>query len=429
MTMQAPTSRPNIVYLHSHDTGRYVAPYGHAMPTPNIQRLAEQGTLFRRAFSAAPTCSPSRAALFTGSHPHQNGMLGLTHRGFELNDGTQHLVGLLGGAGYRTVLAGLQHISTDVDRIGYDEVSTVQSHRVEHVAPAAVDFVDRGLSEPFFLDVGFFETHRPFPAPDGENPDFLAPPVPLPDTSEVRTDMAGYRRSVRTLDEGIGAVLDALEANGLSERTLVICTTDHGIAFPQMKCNLTDAGIGVMLIMRGPGGFTGGGVVDAMVSQIDLLPTVCDLAGIEPPVGLAGHPLGPLVRGETDGVHDEIFAEVSYHAAYEPQRCVRTDRWKYIRRFDHRASRVYPNCDAGPSKALLEKEGWDQQPRPDEMLYDLVFDPNETNNVIDEPYAAAQATDLRARLDRWMQDTADPLLHGPVPAPAGAKIDSADKTT
>lgn len=422
-------TRPNIVYLHSHDTGRYVAPYGYAMPTPNIQRLAEQGTLFRRAFSAAPTCSPSRAALFTGSYPHQNGMLGLAHRGFALRDGSPHLVSLLGRAGYRTVLAGLQHIAADANEIGYDQVSTVQSHRVEHVAPAAVDLVGSGLSEPFFLDVGFFETHRPFPAPDGDNPDYLAAPAPLPDTPEVRTDMAGFATSVRTLDAGIGAVLDALEANGLSERTLVICTTDHGIAFPQMKCNLVDAGIGVMLIMRGPGGFSGGRVVDSMVSQLDLLPTICDLAGIEPPAGLTGRPLGPLVRGETEAVHEEIFAEVTYHAAYEPQRCVRTDRWKYIRRFDQRDSRVYANCDAGPSKSLLENEDWRQLPRPDEMLYDLIFDPNETANVIAEPYAAQQLADLRSRLDRWMHDTADPLLDGPVPAPASARIDAPDKST
>ncbi len=77
---------PNILYLHSHDTGRYVQPYGHAIPTPNIQRLAEQGVLFRKAFCAAPTCSASRACLLTGQYAHSNGMLGLAHRGFSLRD-------------------------------------------------------------------------------------------------------------------------------------------------------------------------------------------------------------------------------------------------------------------------------------------------------------------------------------------------------
>src|SRR3954466_246447 len=78
------TLRPNIVYLHSHDTGRHIQPYGHQVPTPNIQRLADQGLLFRQAFSAAPVCSGSRAALLTGEYSHTNGMLGLAHRGYRL---------------------------------------------------------------------------------------------------------------------------------------------------------------------------------------------------------------------------------------------------------------------------------------------------------------------------------------------------------
>src|SRR5207247_1678035 len=100
-----------------------------------------------------------------------------------------------------------------------------------------------------------------------------------------------------------------------------------------MKCHLTDRGIGVMLILRGPGVFSGGKVCDAMVSQIDLFPTLCDLLEIEKPAWLQGRSLLPLLHGEAEEVNDEIFAEVTYHAAYEPQRCVRTRRWKYIRRY------------------------------------------------------------------------------------------------
>src|ERR671929_1909800 len=95
---------PNILYIHSHDSGRYLQPYGHAVPTPNLQRLASEGVLFRRAFSCAPTCSPSRAALLTGQFPHQNGMIGLAHRGFRLNDYSRHLVHTLREAGYWSAL-------------------------------------------------------------------------------------------------------------------------------------------------------------------------------------------------------------------------------------------------------------------------------------------------------------------------------------
>lgn len=105
--------RPNIVYLNSHDTGRYVAPYGHAVATPRIQQLAEEGVLFRRAFSASPTCSPSRAALLTGRYPHEVGMLGLSHRGFSLRDPREHLCHALRDAGYRTALAGIQHVARE----------------------------------------------------------------------------------------------------------------------------------------------------------------------------------------------------------------------------------------------------------------------------------------------------------------------------
>src|SRR5712692_8336643 len=101
---QAGANRPNIIYIHSHDTGRYLQPYGHAVPAPNLQRLAGQGVLFRQAFSAAPTCSPSRASLLTGQYAHSNGMLGLAHRGFSLNDYHQHIVHTVRRAGYSSAL-------------------------------------------------------------------------------------------------------------------------------------------------------------------------------------------------------------------------------------------------------------------------------------------------------------------------------------
>ena len=119
-------SLPNILYIHSHDTGRIVLivqPYGHQVPTPNIQLLADQGVLFREAFCAAPTCSGSRASLLTGEYCHQNGMFGLAHRGWKLNDYSKHWVHTLRKAGYQSTMLGEQHIATDPDVIGYDECS------------------------------------------------------------------------------------------------------------------------------------------------------------------------------------------------------------------------------------------------------------------------------------------------------------------
>ena len=419
-------SSPNILYLHSHDTGRYVQPYGHAIPTPNIQRLAGEGVLFRQAFCAGPTCSPSRAALVTGQCPHSSGMLGLAHRGFSLYDYEQHIVRTLQAVGYRATLIGTQHVTRDPSRIGYDRVVDLPNRSAKHVAPAAAEFLSDAPG-PFFLSVGFSETHRSFPEPGPtEDPRYCQPPYPLPDTPETRRDMAAFKTSARILDEGIGTALDALDANGLAENTLVIYTTDHGIAFPGMKCNLTDHGIGVMLTMRGPGGFTVGRVCDAMVSQIDLFPTLCDLLEIEPPSWLQGRTMMPLIRGEAEEINDEIFAEVTYHAAYEPQRAVRTRRWKYIRRFEDRESPVLPNCDDSPSKDLWLAHGWRDRSPASEQLYDLIFDPHETHNRVGDPSTSAILDAMRARLDRWMHATEDPLLRGPVPAPSGAAVNDPD---
>ncbi len=417
----------NIVYVHSHDSGRYLRPYGHDIPTPNLEKLAGQGVLFRSAFSAAPTCSPSRAALLTGQCPHQNGMLGLAHRGFSLYDYHHHLLYTLRTAGYRSILGGLQHIAARPEMIGYDEILPHRSLSAVDVAPAVTSFLDSHPKQPFFLDAGFRETHRTYPPPTADDdPRFTQPPRPILDRPETRADMAAYHASARVMDQGAGHILDALERNGLAGNTLVISTTDHGIAFPRMKCNLIDEGWGISLILRGPGLFAGGRVCDAMISQLDVFPTLCDLLGLQPPAWLEGKSFLPVLRGETREINEEIFAEVNYHAAYEPKRAVRTRRMKYIRRFGGRKTPVLPNCDDSLSKSVWLEYGWHTREVPEEEMYDLVFDPNEENNLVGAANMESTLTEMRGRLDRWMRATNDPLLRGPVPAPHGAKVNDPD---
>ena len=108
----------NIVYLHTHDTGRGIQPYDPGIKTPNLMRLAQEGVLFRNAYCVGPTCSPSRSGLLTGQYPHQNGMFGLAHRGFSLNDYGKHLANFLKGYGYETALFGMQHEAADANTIG-----------------------------------------------------------------------------------------------------------------------------------------------------------------------------------------------------------------------------------------------------------------------------------------------------------------------
>jgi arylsulfatase A-like enzyme len=415
--------QPNIVYIHSHDTGRHIQPYGYAVATPHLQRLAEAGVLFRNAFAAAPSCSPSRAALLTGQAPHSSGMLGLAHLGFALNDYRQHLLHTLRTHGYTSALYGLQHIAATAQMIGYDDVWD-QSCWAEVVAPAAAAYLHR-VQQPFFLDIGFLETHRDFPDP-GPGPHYTAPAPGLPDTPETRADMAAFQLMAQQLDAGIGTILQALDATGLAANTLVIFTTDHGLAFPGHKCTLSDGGIGIALIMSGPGEFAGGRVLDGLVSHLDLFPTICEWLAIEPPNWLQGRSFMPLLRGECAEVNAAIFAEVTYHAAYEPQRAIRTPRYKYIRRFDGRTRPVLPNIDDGSSKTYLLDQGLATQPIAAEALYDLVFDPHEQHNLAALPAYGPLLSDMRQRLTDWMQATADPLLTGPVPLPPGGVAHNPD---
>ncbi|MFT8989282.1 MAG: sulfatase [Gluconobacter albidus] len=422
----------NILYLHSHDSGRALEPYDSAVSTPEIASLAREGVTFRQAFSAAPVCSPSRAALLTGQSPHRSGMMGLAHRGFRLNDPRQLLFRDLQKFGYQAVLTGMQHVAADPDTLGYDRNLAYRDEsgkwRAEAsvVAPIAERFLDSRPRQPFFLDVGFFETHREYPDPTPADLERVrSVPRPLPDTPEIRHDFAGFGASARQLDAGVGRVLRALSRNGYDRNTLIIFVTDHGIAFPGMKCNLTDDGIGTALIMRGPG-LAVGHQSDVMVSQIDVFPTVYDYLGIPHPSWLAGQSFLPVLQGSQVEIRDAVYAEMTYHASYEPMRAVRTQRWKYIRRFGSRRQPVLPNCDDSPSKSVWVGAGWPDHRLPEEALYDLTFDPVETGNLCHDPQYGDVLREMRKRLRRWMQETQDPLLKGPVAAPVGAVVNPPD---
>lgn len=425
----AATPPLNILYIHSHDTGRFMSPYGYDVPTSNLQRLATEGVTFRQAFCAAPTCSPSRASLLTGECPHNNGMLGLAHRGFSLNDYHHHILHTLRReAGYNSVLIGLQHIANDPAVIGFDQVEIIPGNHVEQVTPKAVQFLQGNPKQPFWLEVGFLETHRNYRKAGLEDDwRYITPPPSIPDVPTCRKDMADFHASVRKLDWGVGEVLAALEASGLAKNTLVISTTDHGIAFPKMKCNLYDGGMGVHLVIRGPGEFAGGKLCDAMISQLDIFPTTCDLLKIAPPPWLQGRSFLPVLRGEKQEVNDAVFAEVNYHASYEPKRAVRTKQWKYIRYFGSYNHPILTNCDDGLSKTFWVESGWAKQSVPSEELYDLTFDPEERDNLADDPLHRATLQQMQTRLKNWMVATNDPLLNGPVKAPPGARINPPDE--
>ncbi|MFO7958333.1 MAG: sulfatase [Candidatus Brocadiia bacterium] len=417
--------RPNILYIHSHDTGRCIQPYGHPVPTPNLHRLAEQGVMFRNAFSVAPSCSPSRAGMLTGQYPHQCGMFGLAHVGWSLDDYRRHLLHTLREqADYYSKLVGFQHVIDwpEARKIGYDEVWGGNNDALAHqVVGPATEFLRNAPDRPWFFSVGIIQTHRLAPhqffhrdEPKGDAR-HIRPPGPLPDHPTVRADFADFAESARELDEAVGTVLDELERQGLAGDTLVIATTDHGIPFPRCKCTLYDGGTGVYLIMRGPGGFAGGRVIEPLASHIDVFPTLCDLLEIDTPHWLEGRSLLPLVRGEADSIREEVFTEQTYHVRLCPLRAVRTERYKLIRSFGPRP--VLYGGD-GPTQRLYREWGHEEAVSEGDELYDLHLDPQENRNLIEDPAHTEVRESLNGRLEQWMRRTGDPLVEGEIPEPA-----------
>jgi len=420
--------------MHTHDMGRWIEPYGHNAQTPHLMKLAQEGTVFRNAFCAAPTCSPSRAALLTGMTPHSSGMLGLAHRGFQLGDYDKHLVHFLNGKGYETTLCGIQHEAEAAETLGYKTILDNQDYNMgdfdkdwtafdKDNAELVASYLNQSHSEPFFLSFGMFNTHREFPPLDADSdPNYVATPYALHDNHNNRIEMARFLSSVHVVDDCVGIVMNALQKSGHLEDTLIIFTTDHGPAFPFMKCNLYDDGIGISLIIRHPEVDSTPKIVDGMVSHIDIFPTICDLLNLEQPSWLQGASLNPILKGETEKVREEVFSEVTYHASYEPSRSIRTERYKYIRFFDDDLSIASANIDDSHSKTFLINNGYLNMHRERELLFDLYIDPMERTNLIHDRAYHPIYMDMSQRLHEWMVETNDPLLSGQVAKPKGAFV-------
>ena len=404
-------SKPNIVLIHGHDVGRYLGAYGRRVSTPRLDALSAEGVRFTRAFCPAPQCSPSRASMMTGRYPHRNGMMGLAHLDWELNDPREALPHRLKEAGYATYLFGEQHEASRGEILGYDHCfGTEWPQLARVVAPAFADYLDK-IDEPFFASVGFFEAHRPFDHPgyDDDDPATVEIFPYLPDTPEVRRDIAALNGRVKALDEGVGVVLDALERHNLRDKTLVVFTTDHGLAFPRAKGTLYDAGLEVALFMAWPGVIPAGQVRHELLCNVDLAPTLLSLAGVEPAQDLDGRSFLELLTGDAGPVRDHFMCEMTWHDRYAPVRGIRTERWKYIRHYADAAD-LYLSADVEQSPSGRAYRERVPLTRTSEELYDLARDPNEIDNLVREAEHADILDELRRRLDDWMRATNDPLL-------------------
>jgi arylsulfatase A-like enzyme len=424
---------PNVVQVTCHDLGRHVAPYGvETVETPAFDRVAGEGVRFEQSFTCAPQCSPSRAAIATGRYPHENGVMGLVHDEFawDLHEDERHVAGVLGDAGWRTGVVGIHH-ETRRPAAFFDEVHEEPFH-CEAVSDAAAAFVDRHAGgDPFYLQVGYFEPHRMPGSPSGFGPqprettDGVTVPAYLEDDAGARREVAAFEGAIERVDAAIGRLLDALDAAGVADETILLLTTDHGIPFPRAKCSPYDPGIETCLFVRWPGTIAADVVRDEVVTTVDHLPTLLDLVDVEVPEGVSGRSVAPLLTGadetvETDETDDgdrfreTLFGEMTYHDYCDPRRWLRTDRHKLIVNFTTAPSFMDPTQSWRPETVTRHPVDPALAYHPPVELYDLEADPLETENLADERPGVRDA--LLARLGSWLERTDDPILQG-IPTP------------
>jgi arylsulfatase A-like enzyme len=399
----------NVIYMHTHDCGRYLSPYGYAVPTPNVMEFARSATLFRQAYCAGPTCSPSRAALLTGMSPHECGMQGLAHRGWQLNDYSKHMANVLKSAGFHTALCGIQHVAPDAQMIGYDEI--IGNHKVDMAdaetamssttgdTPTRPASTSRRVRNRLHLSFGMFAaTHGRMKRPGISTPRLPgATPRPCMPAPPCGRDMAELpcHTSARSRTNAMARLLAAIDEAGIRDETMVTMHLTQANPpsidpFPHMKCNLYDAGCARALMIRLPKGASAESRPTRARSRfrtLDIFPTRVRRGGHpKGPTGWREHSLLPLMhRGRSaDGVRDEVFLEVTYHdglrayarRAHRPVQAHPSSFDPYIpqrhRARQHRR-RFFQDVPSG--------SGLWGAVNPREALYDLWLDPAERENL------------------------------------------------
>lgn len=425
--------RPNIIIMVSHDTGRHISPYGiTTVETPNAEKLAEEGVLFTNSFCTSPGCCPSRAGLFSGRSPHSVGMLGQAGAwaGFRFSSKATHAATHFKNLGYETMLLGLAHEVAGAgcpdsyfDGIGFDLLRRDDNLSSDTLHEKISGILDgRNTPEkPFYLQIGTWETHMKYlrygVVPYTEKGVTVPESPVLGDGTGTRLHFAELQGAVNRLDEGLGQVMRILEERGIADDTILVFTTDHGLPVPREKTTLYDRGLGVFLIIRFPGVFRKGIRTDGLVSNIDVLPTLIEAAGGEIPGEIEGRSFYPALVGANCSFSEMIFAEKTFHTSYDPVRCVRTRQYKYI--FNFESVRPENYClDIYNKPVLLENfTNLDKSANRFDELYDIVNDPLELKNLAGEEGFQEIRNKMADALVKWMSETDDPLLNGPVASP------------
>ncbi len=497
----APAKKPNILFCFADDWGRYAGAYAdreagssvnQVIRTPHIDRVASRGVLFGNAFVPAPTCTPCRSSVLSGQYFFRTG-LGAILSGAQWDPGIPSYPLMLRDNGYHigksykvwgpgtptdAPYGGQQHAyekaGDDFNRFSRNATKMVregmsfEQAKEKMLGQVRENFdaflADRKPGQPFCYWFGPTLTHRPFEKGSGQalwgiDPDSLKGRLPesLPDVPEVRADYADYLGEVQAWDAGVGTLIRKLEEIGELDNTLVVLSGDHGMpGMPGGKCNLYDFGVGVALIVAGPG-IKGGRVVDDFVNLMDLAPTFLEAGGVKPPEVMTGRSLMNVLRsgrsGQVDPGRTFVVTGRERHLATAregnlpyPHRALRTADFLYIRNFapdrwpmgnpgfsgkedlpsaedlEKRTSVAFADMDASPTKAWLVRQyadpAWQWHydrafaKRPAEELYDLKNDPAQTRNLADSPDFAARKAELSEQLLTILREAKDPRVAG-----------------
>ncbi len=419
-TEAAEVESPNILFVTADDLGLQLGCYGDEVAhTPNLDRFAEEGVRFTRAFVTQASCSSSRSSMLTGLYPHQNGQVGLSHRGYSMHDATiPTLPGELKKAGYTTGIIGKLHVKPEsCFPFDFEETSHQVARDVVKVEKLAREFLEQNRNKPFFLMVNFTDPHSPFLRDVSGHPRVKVgvdkvPAFPFTgqDQNASHKTTADYYCCVNRFDEGVGMLMTLLAENDLAANTLVVVIGDHGPPFPRAKVTCYEAGLQIPWLVRWPERVEAGMANDAFVSTVDLMPTFLDAAGIAVPKSLAGHSLAGLLEGKAEAVRDYLFGEYTSHVPvhYLPQRTVRDDRYK-----------LCVNLMLQPDAlARLKQEGINPRKEfqsqfsdiPAVGLYDLEKDPHEFHNLAGDGPHEGTLRRLQQTLHDWRVSTKDPLL-------------------
>lgn len=440
--------RPNFVLIVSDDHGLELGCYGNpVIQTPHLDQLAREGTRFEFAFCTTASCSPSRSVILTGLHNHANGTYGLQHsyHHFESFAGIKSLPVYLQEAGYRTILAGKLHVAPESVYRFELVVEKVNPRSTVEMAERCRPILAQTKDRPFFLYFCPTDPHRgggrvedspyrpdrfgnrdkPYPGVNEVvyDPSQVVVPPWLPDTPACRAELAQYYQSISRMDQGVGRLMEILKETGHWERTVVIYISDNGPPFPGAKTTVYEPGIRLPCIVRSPFATRRGVVSRAMISWVDITPTILDMAGVPIPPNAQGRSFARILEEEDPPGWDEVYASHTFHEVtmYYPMRVVRERRFKLIWNIawplpypfasDLWEAATFQDRFALGLDTLYGKRTLRQYIyRPQFELYDLENDPDETRNLADDPKYAEVLDRLKAKLRAFQKSTNDPWI-------------------